>query len=255
MGLSGPSQNQKNTQVAQATTPYSTLSPFGQTVVDRGQHQAFNTPYTDAWAPYQPQIFQTENTKIGQLAGSLPTSFTAADLYDNPFYKSTSDLLTAPINRQYQQQQQQLNNSLNAQNQLGSSYDALQHNYLNQQYNYDLTNAQNQARASALQAYGQANQMGLQNLAGIRGDYMNAQNQVMQPFALNNQFQQTMTPLQSDLASVYAAQPTGYQNILSGINTAANVVNAFNPFHSGGGGGYNASNGGASSIYSIFPGY
>jgi hypothetical protein len=83
----------------------------------------------------------------------LPDNLDIAAYYNNPFRESTKHLLSNPINRKFNLDQQQLTNDLNATNQLGSSYAALRENQLQQNYNQDLQTADLQAVKASADAY------------------------------------------------------------------------------------------------------
>jgi hypothetical protein len=88
-----------------------------------------------------------------QALNELPADLNVDSYYNNPFRASTRQLLSNPINQQFNLDHQQLTSDLNASNQLGGSYAAMQLNQLQQNYNQNLQNADLQAIKASADAY------------------------------------------------------------------------------------------------------
>jgi len=131
----------------------------------------------------------TQEQKLNELVGNVPTSFTAEDYFANPFYGSLSQLYRGQLDTQRGQDQKMLNDNLTARNQLGSSYDAYSNYLMNQDYGRRYDAADQQARLGAADAYTQAINNGLNSMAGLRADYMQGLDAYYAPlkFALSAQ--------------------------------------------------------------------
>ena len=153
--------------------------PFGysyQTPAGSLSSNGLDTVYSPNVNPVQQETSNTIYNKLFDTVNSLPNQFDVNAAYNNPFYQSSLSLLQQPILQQQQTAQTNLNNQLNAQNQVGGSFDALQNNLLSQQYNTLLQNAQNQARNMSLQAYNQNFNNNLSQLSAL-GQAQNSANQ------------------------------------------------------------------------------
>lgn len=160
---------------------------------------SFSTPFgnftaagnSSVYQPWMPQnqldAFLGDQSRTNTVLGGLPTTTNINDYYNNPFYQSTASLLEAPINRQYQQDQYDLQNNLNAKNQVGSSYDALMNRNLMQGRDYNLQNADNQARQMSAQAYDQNLNNGLSVANANQNNANNYMSQWLQPLNYGEQ--------------------------------------------------------------------
>lgn len=200
MSLGGASKSKK---VKSALTPMGFSSPFG--TLTYGKRGSTYTPnlsgnYWDA--------FNTAEYKMANAAKSLPDSVSAEDIYNNPFYDSTVQLLSNPINRQYSQDMTDLNNELGARNQLGSSYDALMRRNMMQGRDYNLNQAQLQARGTSADAYNNAINQALAIMAGTGNLRGNLMEQAFAPAKMAAGLQSAITPLQVAQANYISSQPT-----------------------------------------------
>jgi hypothetical protein len=105
-----------------------------------------------------------------QALQNLPTRTTVEDLYNNPFYDTTAQLLTRPIEEEKTNDTRQTAERLAAQGLSGGSYDALLRRQLAQRYSQRLDQARLQARQESSNAYQQSLQSQLNILAGLRAD-------------------------------------------------------------------------------------
>lgn len=188
--------NSLNKKASTTVKPVATSSPLG--TLANGQYKP-NLPGMQS-------NINASNAAAGQVLGNLPTNFSLNDFYNNPFYQNTLDMYQAPINRQYQQDLNTLNSDLNAKGQSGSSYDALEHNFLNQNHDYNLNMAQNQAREAAANAYGTSINTGLQTLAGLGNYNSQALQSFYTPANFGINYQQAVSPLQQTMANIYGQQ-------------------------------------------------
>jgi hypothetical protein len=169
----------------------------------------------------QGMIGQNYNN-LNNVNAQLPQSLSLNDYYNNPFYQNTYDLNQAPIDRQYQQDQTQLTNQLNAQNQLGSSYDAYTKSLLKQGYDYNTNINALQSRQASANAY----QQNLANQMGLGGYYLGQNNDLYnQYFAPYAQYGQ---PASAQAGQAQATMQNAYNNYnnnkQSGMNTFVNAV-------------------------------
>lgn len=197
MGMS----SKKNDRAAEsAATPYSTYTPFGNTVVNKGAHTVTFSPDLST---AQNEGLNKASEGINNLLDKLPTDFSVNTMYNNPLYQNTLDLQRAPIDYQKGVDQKALNNSLNARNQMGSSYDALMQDQLNRRYDQMYTQAAGQARDDSANAYQlQLNNI-LSGVAGLRNEYNSAVQGYMLPMTAAQGYQGAITPLQTSLVDYY----------------------------------------------------
>lgn len=165
---------------------------------------------------------------IGNLSGQLDQPFDVNSYYNNPFYSTVSEQYRAPILRQYQQDSTDLDNSLNARNQIGSSYDALMRRNLGQQRDFQLNQADDQARLASANAYQQAFQNLLASLGTALGGRGQLQDQIYAPAKIAMGYQQALNPLQTAQAGIYGnamsqylSRPTSTDRIMQFYNTTA----------------------------------
>ena len=139
------------------------------------------------YRPKTPQVVgkaraQAATGILGAIRG-LPKSFDVNSYYNNPFYETTRGMLQNPIHRQYGEDQQELSNSLNARNLLGGSYGALRENMLMRERDFNLNQAEQQARGTSADAYNQSvnqnlnilNQLAAYRSNQLRDSYIPAQ--------------------------------------------------------------------------------
>ncbi len=165
LGLFGSGSPRPTT--IQTNVPSFLLTNFTtpQGTVTTNQNQVtFNPNVT----PTQAALGTVVDNQMLNAALNIPNQFDVNSAFNNPFYTSTLNMLEQPILTQKQQDLTALNNQLNAQNQIGSSYDAYQKNLLNQRYDNQLTNAQDQARQSSFNAYNQSLNNALATLSALR---------------------------------------------------------------------------------------
>lgn len=195
------SGSKKNDQAAQsAATPYSTYTPFGNTIVNSGAHTVTFSPDLST---AQNEGLNRASEGINNLLDNLPTDFSVNAMYNNPFYQNTLDMQRAPLDYQKGVDQKALNNDLNAHNQMGSSYDALMQDQLNRRYDQMYTQAAGQARDDSANAYQlQLNNI-LSGMAGLRNEYNSAVSGYMAPMTAAQGYQTSLQPLQTSLVNYY----------------------------------------------------
>jgi hypothetical protein len=203
------------------------------------QQKSYSDPYgsfsNGAYSPNlnagQQSIMGNADNITANALQQIPQHFDVNSYYNNPFYQSTYDQITAPIHQQQAWDTNELHSDLNAKGQMGSSYDALMHQMLNQNYNNQYVQAAGQARAEAANAYQQAyqNAVNTANTASaLKGQTMA---QVYQPFNNALAYQQAVTPLQQGISQVYSNAQNQY---LNRPTFGQNMFNALvNPFASG----------------------
>ncbi|MFM7468087.1 MAG: hypothetical protein ACKO37_01105 [Vampirovibrionales bacterium] len=105
-----------------------------------------------------------------QAIQALPTQTRVEDVYNNPFYDTTSQLLTRLIEEDKANDTRQVTEQLAARGLTGGSYDALLRKQLAQRYGQRIDQARMQARQQAASAYQQSIQTQLNILSGLRSD-------------------------------------------------------------------------------------
>lgn len=151
-------------------------SPFGEVVTNDGKTYLRPNISND-----QRGLLGLQNNKLLGYTQSLPNSFSVNDYYDNPFFKSTLRLLKRPIDDQYDIDKRDLSNNLNARNQTGGSYDALQNYFLGRRYDQQYGDATDKARGVSAQAFQQQFQNNLAGLGAIRDDRNSLLAELYQP--------------------------------------------------------------------------
>lgn len=194
---------QQNAKAQSALQPKSYSDPFGS--FSNGQ---YNPNMSDT----QKNTLSTTQQAINGYTQALQQPFDINSYYNNPFYDTTYSQLSAPVNRQYEQDAKQLQNDLNAKGQLGSSYDALMNSKLQQNRDYNLNQSQLQARSASADAYNQAYQNALAGLQGLNQSQLAQQQYLYQPMNMAMAYQQAMTPLQQGQAGIYNNTANYYQN-------------------------------------------
>jgi hypothetical protein len=192
-------------------------SPLGNYAYNRKAGGAYTPNVSqDFWS-----AFNTGDQKLNQTVQGLPTSFNVNDYYNNPFYESAKSLYTAPIQRQYQQDQTEMQNNLNARNQLGSSFEALMQRDLMQGRDYNLQAAENTARQSSADAYGNSINQALSTLAGLTNSRASLQDQLYAPLKIAlgqqanvNQMQSTANNFVSNQNAINAQGGSGFDKLL-----------------------------------------
>lgn len=206
------SKSKSKTQTVQMGNYY---SPLGNVTSDKKGNVSFS-PDGQLMG-----LFRQSGDRIGSTMNQLPTSFSVGDMYNNPFYNNTASLMQMPIDRQYRQQKTDLTNSLNARNQIGSSYDALANNLLNQNYDYNSNQAQLQARQASADAYNQNLNNLLNTLSGLNSTQSNQASIMYQPIGAAQGFQNNLqNALQNSSLDTYRQQSM-QNSLLSSILGAA----------------------------------
>ncbi len=190
---SAPSpQQQPNFNLGNFYSPYGNLQTNGN-----------NTVYQPFLTPAETSAFNTRNQMINNTLGQIPSGFNVNDAFNNPFYSSTYDLMAQPIQQQQATDQQNLTNSMNAQNQLGSSYAAMSQDLLNRRYDTLYQNAQNQARMNSMDAYNQNFQNNLDLLNNLQGGQTALMNMLYAPAQVGEGLQRNTVGMTSAMGSYY----------------------------------------------------
>jgi hypothetical protein len=218
-------------KAVKAAAPKSYSDPYGSF---NGATGVYNPNLSATQLDTQNTLNTGINNAVGQLAGQ---SFDVNSYYNNPFYDSTYDLYSAPVNRQYAQDQQSLSNSLNAKGLTGGSYDAYSHSLQDQNRDYNLNQAQGQARSASANAYQQAFQNNVAGLQGLNQAQAQQTANIYQPFDNYIRYQGAVNPSSTAAASAYINQgnqlaqipslaQTAFNNYLNYMNTGANQIKA-----------------------------
>lgn len=151
-------------------------SPFGR--VTTGPKGIYFTPNIDETTQ---GILDTSNQRIRSLATSLPSE---VNPYNNSLYQNTLSNLQGQVQRQKQRDLNDLNNNLNARNQIGSSYDALTRNQFNERYD----NLNRQAENTAFDNYSSSLQNTLASLVALQNQRDNVLNNIYEPLRYASQY-------------------------------------------------------------------
>ena len=211
----------------QAAKPMSMYTPLGNMIVGaKNKYLSFN-PVGQGAQDIQDSLNTMPKTIMGMAeAASKPFDVQAA--YDNPMYNTTYSLFRAPIDRQYEQDQNEMTANLNARGQMGSSYDAAMRRNLMQARDYNLNQASLQGRQASFDAYNQSVSNALSQLAGITNVRQNLMQQLYYPMAMAQGQQQAINPLQAaniayntQLQQSRMAQPTVFGKLMDSWGNAA----------------------------------
>lgn len=149
----------------------------------------------------------TQDSRINQLTGMIdPDSFSVEELYDNPFYEHMSRMYKRVIDQQRERDTRELDDNLNARNQMGSSYEALMRRYMNQDYATRFDQADDQARMASAQAWQQQYQNMLMGLESLSNERSKAQERMYAPAKMALGYQSAVSPLQTAAAGAYMNQ-------------------------------------------------
>jgi hypothetical protein len=203
-------QANKNAQAALQQKSYS--DPFGSFK---------NGVYTPTMSDTQKNSLNAAQQGLAGYTSALQKPFNINDYYNNPFYQNTYNQLSAPINRQYQQDYANLQDNLNAKGQLGSSYAARQNNQLLQNRDNSLNQVNVQALGASADAYNQTYNNNLAGLTGMNQNLLSQQGYLYQPLQMALAYQQAVNPLQIGASNAYASQA---QNLLQAQQTAQQMA-------------------------------
>ncbi len=210
-----------NQKKAIAATQYKGYSdPFG-TIKDN--------VFTPIESQDQIQARNTTNAKLNGLISNVPDSYSADDLYNNPFYAGLSGYYNSAIDSQESRDKTELANSLNARGLAGGSYDALANAELNKDYGQRRSNAEIQARTGSADAFNQSLNNGLNSITTLGNAQTNALNNVYRPLTAGLSYQQAVAnPLQLQQSNIYnqAAQ----QYLGNSLQQAGPWQTAFNNY-------------------------
>ena len=199
---------------AAALRPQSYSDPYGS---------FSNGVFTPNLSPEQTMTDSVTNDKLLGLISGVPTDFSANDLFNNAFYDDTANLLKGKLDQQRQLDTQNLDNTLSARNQLGSSYDALLRSNLQRDYNQQYLDAENTARGLSADAALNTYQAGLQGISTLRNDQAQARDITYLPLKYSISQQQAVAPLQTALAGVYNNALNNQTQLFNNQNNASTL--------------------------------
>jgi hypothetical protein len=215
----GSFSKKKEKNVKDSLQPTNFYSPLGALTYGKGG--ATYTPYE---TPEQAQARQTTDVKIGEVLNQFPTQFDVNAAFNNPFYQSTLNLIRRPIESQRTQEEKELTNRLSAQNQLGSSYDALIRDQFSRRYNELNQDADDRARGASFDAYNQSLQNSVSALGALRNDRTAGVETTYSALKPALEVQSAISPLNQVLANFYAKQRSPYEGALGKVNQTANTL-------------------------------
>lgn len=201
----GPSkreQQQAQQNALRAAQPSSFYSPFGNVVV---QDKKINLdPMQSAT---QTATSGLTDEKLFNLMGGVPDNITVDDIYQNPFYQNTLDLIQPKTDQQFSLMGEEMNNQLAARNQLGSSFEALQRDKFNRLKQDAYQQNEATARQASADAFSNSNAQLLNALQILRGDRSQALEAAFAPAKIATGYQSALTPLAGAQADIYQAIP------------------------------------------------
>lgn len=212
-------------QAVAAAQPKKYSDPFGSLDPTGGE-----TKFTPNESQTQIETRNNIDSQIGNLVNQTPDSFSVEDYYNNPFYETTKRMYQRTIDQERERDTKNLNDSLNARNQLGSSYDALMNRYLNQDYNSRYDQADDQSRMASANAYQQSFQNALETLRGLSNERSAQLDRAYAPAKIAMGYQSSIAPLQNAQAAAYsnlASYYGGRQAPTPGWQTALNAYNSY----------------------------
>lgn len=221
-------QKKKEKQVTSSLQANNFYSPFGTVTSGRNSISFNPTENSD-----QTTARDVTDSKLLQTLQQVPSSYNVDDAFNNRFYTQLSKAYQQPIDYQKSQDERELNNRLSAQNQIGSSYDALQRDYLGRRYDQRYADAENQARLTSADAYNQSFNNNLMALAALRNDRNAGLEATYSPLKYALNYQSALNPLATAQASFYANQPSAYQQALGNINGAVNTARNIRGYYFG----------------------
>lgn len=209
-------------------TPPNFSSPYGDLNFSSGKYT-----YDPNENPINTNTRETTEERLNQLVNTIPTSYSAADMFDNPYYSTLSGLYRGQLETQRAQDQKTLNDNLSARNQLGSSYDAYSNYLMNQDYGRRYDQADQQARLGSADAYNQAINTGLNSLNALRNDYTQGLNAYYQPLSYGLAAQGAYAPFINSTTtgsqSAYSS-PSFLSRYNQMMQTNAQIAQAVIPF-------------------------
>ena len=119
--------------------------------------------------PYATDTAMLTYPKIQELVTDIPRNLTANDLYNNPFYESTLNLLKPKVLERQNQDQKDFDAELAQRNLLGGSYDAYRRSLLNRDFRQELSDTESQARQESANAYQTQFQNRINALSTLQG--------------------------------------------------------------------------------------
>lgn len=198
----------------------------------KGYSDPFGSIKDNVFTPIESQdqidARNTTNSKLNGLISNVPTSYSTADLYDNPFYSGLSGYYNSAIDSQEATDRTNLANNINARGLSGGSYDAYSNSLLNKDYGQRRANAEIQARTGSADAFSQSLNNGLNSITTLRNDATNALSNTYRPLTAGLAYQGAVTPLQTGTANLYGQAASQYLNqALTAPSTFQTVFNNF----------------------------
>ncbi len=197
--------NQNQAAAVAATRPANYSDPFGS-------FNGLTGVYSPNITPDQQGSLNNINAGLYGLTSGLGEAYNPEDYFNNPFYDSARNQLYSSINQRKSIDKQNLDNSLAARNQLGSSYDALANQYLNQDYNRLQSQADDQARQISASVFDNAQQNNRQNASTLADLQTSLLNALYQPFQAYSSYQNAISPLQQQRAQIYSNAANYYRS-------------------------------------------
>lgn len=204
-----------DSQVAAALKPANFYSPEGNLV---------NGTYTPNQTEGQQAARDNSFSLLGNMLDGEIQPYTLDDAMSGDYYNQILGSLNRNTDRAKDRDYKQLQNNLSARNQIGSSYDALMNSNFAMDYADQYANNATNSIQTSLGALGDIYTNNA-NVAGILSGITNQQNDAYyKPAMLGMNYQNSVAPLQTALASHYSNQSIANQNRVSPLWGLANTA-------------------------------
>lgn len=205
--------NDKAIAAALAPKPY--YHPFGDFA---------NNTYTPEETETQQMAREGSDSLLADMMNYDIQPYSLEDALSGDYFTQILDTVNRNTDRARDRDYKQLQNNLNARNQIGSSYDALMNSNFASDYADQYANNATASIDQALNAYGKTytdNANVASILSGINAQQYNRFNQ---PAAMAQNYQQSVNPLQTAMASHLSSQSIANQNRVSPLWGLANTA-------------------------------
>lgn len=197
-----------DSQVAAALAPKPYYHPYGDFA---------NNTYTPKETDTQMQAREGSDSLLADMMNYDIQPYSLEDAMSGDYFNQILDTVNRNTDRARDRDYKQLQNNLNARNQIGSSYDALMNSNFNMDYADQYANNATNAIQTSLGALGDIYTNNANVASIISGINQQQYNRFNQPAAMAQNYQQSVAPLQTALASHYSNQAISNANRVSPI--------------------------------------
>ena len=205
--------NDKAIAAALAPKPY--YHPFGDFA---------NNTYTPKETETQQMAREGSDSLLADMMNYDIQPYSLEDALSGDYFTQILDTVNRNTDRARDRDYKQLQNNLNARNQIGSSYDALMNSNFASDYADQYANNATNAIGTSLGALGDIYTNNANVASIISGINQQQYNRFNQPAAMAQNYQQSVAPLQTALASHYSNQAISNANRVSPLWGLANTA-------------------------------